>query len=439
MGSTWGRLRAAARAGPAGGLFVPPIKPSGLECLRWGATEGRRLNSKSFQKAAPGRLVPSQAFEVRFRGGAPSTESVATPAFVPDALPPPIEWTHQLGRITPELLAAQQALSLLEGRARGVLEPRILMGPFWRREARLSSLIEDTITTPERLALAEASQDVEESDTREVFNYLSALRHGLESELPICGRLIREMHALLLRDVRGGRDRPGEFRTEQNYIGSEALGVTGARFVPPPHSEVQRCMDELEGFLNDRGDLPALVTIPLAHYQFECIHPFRDGNGRLGRLLIMLSLCRDGLLSRPWIYISDYLERNRQSYRDLLLRVSTHGDWEAWLRFMLFGLAESARSAADSVERILRLRDELRSRVTSPRSSALLLTVVDRLFEKPVINVKQACDLLEISHTAVRRHIRRLVELDILEEVDAPGREQFWLARRILDVSDSTV
>jgi Fic family protein len=396
------------------------------------------LKSDIFQQGAPGTLVPSGAFEARTRGGVRETVEVRPVAFVPHPLPPDLDWIPLLGRIMPELLAAQAELSLLEGRARGVLDPRILMGPFWRREARLSSLIEDTVTTPERLAVAEATEEVDESDTREVVNYLRALRYGLTSTLPICERLIRDMHRRLLDGVRGGRDRPGEYRTEQNYIGNEAVGVTGARFVPPPHSDVQRCMAELEKFLNRYpAELPALVAIPLAHYQFECIHPFRDGNGRLGRLLIILSLCRDRLLSQPWIYVSDYLEKNRQAYRDALLAVSTNGDWEAWLRFMLTGLAESARSAASGVEQILKLRDELRARITSPRSSALLLTVVDRLFEKPVITVKQACELLNVSHTAVRRHIRRLEKLRILEETPGPGRQQYWIARQILEVSDS--
>ncbi|NUP94649.1 MAG: Fic family protein [Planctomycetaceae bacterium] len=396
------------------------------------------MNSKDFLADAPGRIVASSAYEIRILDGVRGTIPVPTPAFLPDSLPPRLDWPRVLGRITPELIDAERALARLEGRARGVLEPRILMGPFWRREARLSSLIEDTVTTPERLAVAEVNPEASESETREVFNYLAALRHGRESNLPICGRLIREMHAILLTGVRGEQDLPGKYRTEQNYIGSGALGVARARFVPPPPSEVERSMADFESFLNlTPRPLPELVIIPLAHYQFECIHPFRDGNGRLGRLLILLSLCRGEVLSQPWIYISDYLERNRDTYRDLLLRVSTHGDWEAWLRFMLIGFAESARSASESVERILALRDELRGRVTSPRSSALLLTMVDRLFERPVINVKQAMELLGVSHTAVRGHLKRLVDLGILEEIVGGGRQQYWLARSILDASDA--
>ncbi len=384
--------------------------------------------------------MPSAANEIRTRDGRREIVRVAITSFLPNPLPPRIDWPPLLGSITPELLAAQRALALLEGRARGVVDSRFLMGPFWRREARLSSLIEDTVTTPEALALAEARQSADEDDTREVVNYLRALQHGLASELPLSLRLLREMHERLLDGVRGGRDRPGEFRTEQNYIGNQSLGVQAARFVPPPPGQhLQECLGAFERFLNDtEGELPALVRISLAHYQFECIHPFRDGNGRLGRLLIMLSLCREGLLSQPWIYISGHIEQNQDSYRDLLLRVSTHGDWKAWLKFMLSGLARSAEDATASVERLLVLRDELREKVTGPRSSALLLRMIDRLFEKPVINVKQACELLSISHTAVRRHLSRLERLGILHQLEAGGREQFWIAREILQASEAS-
>ncbi|MBI5364046.1 MAG: Fic family protein [Planctomycetes bacterium] len=396
------------------------------------------MKQEQFTPDAPGRLVPSRAFERRTNQGRLETVPVSTLAFIPDPLPPAVEWGNMYERLLPRLLEAQAAMSRLDGRARGVVEPRLLMGPFWRREARLSSLIEDTVTTPEKLAVAEAGGQLVDADTREVVNYLRAFAHGRRSQLPICSRLIREMHERLLEGVRGGTDKPGFFRTEQNYIGRESMGVAQARFVPPPPGEVlDRCMHEFESFCNRAdGSIPDLIAIPLAHYQFECVHPFRDGNGRLGRLLIVLSLHRAGVISEPWIYVSGFLEEHKAHYQDLLLRVSTHGDWQAWLEFMLRCFAESAADASNRVERMLRLRDELRAGVTKARSSALMLRLIDRLFEYPAVTVRQACELLGITHTAVRRHLAKLVDMGVLELVENTGKEQYWIARRILEVSE---
>ncbi|MFN0243635.1 MAG: Fic family protein [Planctomycetota bacterium] len=336
------------------------------------------------------------------------------------------------------MLAATRAIAVLEGRALHVVNERLLLGPFWRREARLSSLIEETITTPEKLALAGVDPTSTDGDTREVWNYVRALEHGLNSPLPLSGRLLREMHAILLEGVRGSRDRPGEYRGEQNYIGDGARGFARARFVPPPAgATLERCMSELERFMNaDSTGVPALIAVALTHYQFECIHPFRDGNGRLGRLLIVLELCRTKQVTRPWVYVSDYLESNRDVYKDALLAVSQDGEWEAWIRFMLRGFAASADDALHRMDRILALREELRAAVTGPRSSSLMLELIDDLFERPVISVKRACALLDITHTAVRRHLAKLVDLGVIEPLPDIGREQYWIARRILAVSE---
>jgi Fic family protein len=397
------------------------------------------LRIEEFTKAAPGNLVPSRIQERYGREGREIPASVEVQAFVPDNLPPAAGMDEVVRQVLHELLEAQTQLSRLEGRAKGVVQPRLLMAPFWRREARLSSLIEDTVTTPEQVAIAEASLRAEDAETREVLNYIRALGHGLRSPLPICNRLIRELHSELLSGVRGERDLPGEFRREQNYIGNSALGIREARFVPPPAGMVlEECMQALEQFFNRTNhNLPALIAIALAHYQFECIHPFRDGNGRIGRLLIVLSLCREGILSQPWIYISAYLEREKQVYKDLLLRVSTHADWTSWLRFMLKGFAISASDASAKVERLLELREEFRARLTKPRSSALSVRLIDQLFEKPAIRVRQAVELLGVTQTAVRRHLAHLVELGILHEVDVSRKEKLWLSRKIIEVSEA--
>lgn len=396
------------------------------------------MKTESFAKSAPGSLVPTQAFDLVQKGQLQEPVAVKGVAFVPDPLPPRIDWERVLGRLTSEVLAATRAIAVLEGRALHVVNERLLLGPFWRREARLSSLIEETITTPEKLALAGVDPTSTDGDTREVWNYVRALEHGLNSPLPLSGRLLREMHAILLEGVRGSRDRPGEYRGEQNYIGDGARGFARARFVPPPAgATLERCMSELERFMNaDSTGVPALIAVALTHYQFECIHPFRDGNGRLGRLLIVLELCRTKQVTRPWVYVSDYLESNRDVYKDALLAVSQDGEWEAWIRFMLRGFAASADDALHRMDRILALREELRAAVTGPRSSSLMLELIDDLFERPVISVKRACALLDITHTAVRRHLAKLVDLGVIEPLPDIGREQYWIARRILAVSE---
>lgn len=396
------------------------------------------MKESTFRTDAPGRLVRTSAYEVVVRAGVPETVSVSGQAFVPDPLPPKIEWDSLVGRVTESLVTAERSLARLDGKASRLTDPRLLLGPFWRREARLSSLIEDTVTTPRELALVDAGRTVEKSEQREVLNYIRALEHGLESKLPLSNRLIRDMHRVLLEGVRGERDTPGEFRREQNYIGNQARGFSGARFVPPPAGEpLEECMKQLERFLNDQSQaVPDLIGIALTHYQFEAIHPFRDGNGRLGRLIIVLAICKRGILSKPLLYVSEYFEKNKEEYKSLLLRISTHGEWEDWIRFVLNGLGETAIDAGKRVDKVLSLREELIKRVTGPRTSSLQIQLIDHLFTKPAITVKKARQVLGVTDTAARRHIESLVRHRILEEMQDSGREQWYLARRIFEATD---
>lgn len=394
------------------------------------------MDTSSFTSQAPGRLVPTTGYDQRVRGSIVEPVPVAGFAFVPNALPPAFDWDHFLGRVARPLIEAERNLRRLNGKASRLRNPHLLLAPFWRREARLSSLIEDTVATPEEIVLVGAGYTPDRDDPREVFNYIEALQHGLASTLPLCNRLFREMHGKLLAGVRGERDRPGEFRREQNYIGNKTAGFARARFVPPPVSELDRLLGDFEQFLNRSSDVPHLVAIAIAHYQFECIHPFRDGNGRLGRLIMLLSLCKLGLLTQPFICISGYFERHRDEYKELLLRTSAEGDWEAWTRFVLDGFALEAADANRRVDRLLALRDEFEASVTGRRASSLLIRLVDHLFHSPAISVDNVRKTLGVSPTAARGHLLTLISKGIIEEMDRPGRAKIYLARRILTVTE---
>lgn len=345
-----------------------------------------------------GKLVPTVAHEERMQGTVREVVEVAGKAFLPNPLPPSLNWDQLVGTVRRELIAAERALAGLNGRASKLPNPHLLLGPFARREARLSSLIEDTVATPKEIALAESGLVLERDDPKEIVNYIRALNHGLDSQLPLCNRLFKQMHEILLENVRGGRDLPGQFRREQNYIGKKSLGFRHARFVPPPHGEpLERGMNELEKFVNKPPEeVPELIAIALAHYQFECIHPFRDGNGRLGRLIMTLSLCKYGLLSKPYIYVSEYFSKHEEKYKDLLLRVSTEGAWEEWIRFVLSAFAVQAAAADARADALLCLQAQYAGRLTGPKSSSLLLRLCDHLFLRPAITIDDAQRVLGV-------------------------------------------
>lgn len=356
---------------------------------------------------------------------------------MPEPLPPKLDWSSTIGRLWKVLSEAERNLGLLEGKASRLTDARLLHAPFMRQDARLSSLIEDTVATPEEVVLAEAGQPMPRVEALEVNNYLRALRFGWDSALPLCVRLVKEMHKLLLTGVRGGKVLPGEFRREQNYIGNERAGFAGARFVPPPAGdELDRSIRGLERFMNTtHKEFPTLVALALAHYQFEAIHPFRDGNGRLGRLLIVLGLRKHGLLSHPFLYVSAYFERHKDEYKRLLLEVSTQAGWEAWLAFVLEAVAVEAASAATRIEKLLVLRSELVEKVTGQRRSILCQRLIDHLFTKPVVTVREVRDVLSISETAASNHIDFLVQKGILTCLDERTKPRLYMARTIVQAA----
>ena len=353
-------------------------------------------------------------------------------AFVPPPLPPDLPWSQDL---VTTLSAADRALGRLHGKADELPNPHLLIGPFVRREAVLSSRIEGTQAGLKDLYLFETEPGASEiPDALEVANYVRALEYGLErgKTLPVCVRLIRELHERLMHNVRGGDRSPGEFRTQQNYIGPSGYSVREATYVPPPLEQMTAALGELEKFLNAPSDLPPLVRLALIHYQFEAIHPFADGNGRIGRLLITLLMCLEGLLSEPLLYLSAYFEENRSEYYRRLLEVSTQGRWLEWLKFFLAGVVQQAIDAFERARRLQALREELRSKFSSVRASALLLRLVDELFSAPVITVKAARRMLGASDRAARQNVMKLVRGGVLTEITGKRRNQVFAAEPII-------
>lgn len=361
-------------------------------------------------------------------------------AFVPAPLPPKIESNWEL---TNKLSEADRALSELAGLARTLPNPHLLIGPFIRREAVLSSRIEGTRTALSDLFFFEAADtappnenSVPLDDVREVFNYVKALEYGLRrlADLPLSLRLIRELHAILMEGVRGEHSTPGEFRKTQNWIGPAGCMLMDATFVPPPIPEMWTALDQLEKCLHAEKSYPPLLWIAMVHYQFEAIHPFLDGNGRIGRLLISLLLYHESLLSEPLLYLSAFFEHNRDEYYQRLISVSRSGDWQGWLEYFLTGVAAQSRDAIWRSGELLGLWQEYRRRFQSARSSALLLQLIDRLFTTPFITVPKAAKILKITQRSAGKHIERLVEEGILIETTGRERYRVYMAPEVLGI-----
>jgi Fic family protein len=301
----------------------------------------------------------------------------------------------------------------------------------------LSSRIEGTRTSLFDLYAYEAVQLTllePPSDVREVYNYVRALEYGIERlrTLPLSLRLIREIHALLMEGVRGEHWTPGEFRRSQNWIGPPGCTLNDAPFVPPPVPEMQEALDAFERFLHTPSSLPPLVRLGLIHYQFEAIHPFLDGNGRIGRLLITFLLCAWDLLPEPLLYLSAYFEAQRQIYYDLLLAVSQKGAWEDWLSFFLRGVANQARDAVARAGRLQELRERYREQFQAVRAAARLLQVVDLLFAQPVLTTSQVAETLGVSFPSAQQYVNRLEEANILREITGQARNRVYRADEVL-------
>ena len=356
--------------------------------------------------------------------------------FIPRPLPPAIQWSPALISASG---AAERSLGKLDTLAGTLPSPHILVRPFVRREAVWSSRIEGTRASLQDVYMYEAAQLSflePASDVQEVHNYVKALDYGRHrlSSLPVSLRLIREIHRELMTGVRGELMTPGEFRRSQNWIGPPGATLETARFVPPPVDEMKMALDGLEKFIHAPSEIPPLVRAALIHYQFEAIHPFLDGNGRIGRLLVILLLMEWGLLSQPWLYLSAYFETHRQAYYDHLLAVSQQGAWEAWLSFFLQGVGEQSEDAIGRIEQLQRLRSVYQNQVREERTVERLLQVIDVLFERPILSIRQLEAALEVPYRTAQRYIEKLEAIGILQEVTGRARGRLYQAVEVLDI-----
>ncbi len=355
-------------------------------------------------------------------------------AFVPNPLPRSIGMDPSL---VYRLDEATRAVATLAGAGETIPNPHLLTRPFLRREAVLSSRIEGTQASLSDLYLYEASRKAR-MDVLEVHNYVRALEEGIDllDDLPICLRLINSLHATLMSGVRGERERPGEIRTEQVWIGRPGTPLEEARFVPPPPSHVLDALGDWERFANEDIRMPPLVQCALLHYQFEAIHPYRDGNGRIGRLLIVLFLYARKILPVPLLYLSAYFERDRQRYYDELLNVSVTGDWDAWLHYFLDGVIQQSNDSLQRARQIRELHERYRDMVLDRRGSANSLKMADLLFTQPYVTTPSVSAELGITHAGARRILDRFVEMGLLHIIPNTW-PRVYAARELVNVIDA--
>ena len=354
-------------------------------------------------------------------------------AFIPNPLPPEIKWTTRLSHA---LSDADRLIGKLAGEGKRLPNPHLLMRPFIKREAVLSSRIEGIQATLGELLAKEAGIHVKRSpdDLREVANYVVALEYGIQrlKSLPLSLRLIRELHEYPMNGVRGDQATPGEFRRTQNWIGKPGSLLVNASYVPPPPHELMNCLGEFEKFLHDKT-LPPLVQTALLHYQFEAIHPFLDGNGRVGRLLITLFLVERGVLSTPLLYLSAFFEATRRDYYDRLTGIHEFAEWEDWLEYFFNGVARQSEDALSRAERINEKLLGWKKLIgdTSSKTPSLLL---DLIAANPFITVKGTAEKLKVAFTTAQRAIDKLEKLKILEKEGEAKRDRVYCAKDLLNI-----
>jgi len=364
-----------------------------------------------------------------------TTGSEGFESFVPFALPPapPLEVDLDL------LERANRAVGRLDAITFLLPDPSLFLYFYVRKEAVLSSQIEGTQSSLSDLLLHEyhLAPGVPSGDVEEVSRYVAALNHGLErlrGGFPLSLRLIREIHEVLLSKGRGSAKAPGEFRRSQNWIGGSRPG--NARFVPPPPEEVMSCMVDLEKYLHDQPvRTSVLLKAALSHVQFETIHPFLDGNGRLGRLLITFLLCAEGALSQPLLYLSLYFKTHRGIYYDLLQRVRVEGDWETWVSFFLEGVIETAEQPVKTAQRIMKLFADDRIRILSVGQAAGNASRIQSyLQKKPVLEIPRASQEMRISQPTVTSALKKLEEIGVVREITGKARDRIYVYKEYLDI-----
>lgn len=353
-------------------------------------------------------------------------------AFVPNPLPPAINFDMPLALA---LSKADAALSELSGLGGQLPNPHLLISPYIKREAVLSSRIEGTKASLSDLLIDEIEDNqarAPSDDIKEVRNYVRALEFGVQrlETLPLSLRLIREIHAKLMEDVRGEKATPGEFRRSQNWIGPAGSTPMTAAFVPPPAEVLMGCLGDWENFLHTQDVIPDLIQCAMMHVQFETIHPFLDGNGRVGRLLITFFLMQRGRLSEPLLYLSAFIDAHKGDYYDLLQRVRTHGDWVPWIRFFLQGVTEIATEAGQQSKELHRLREQYRSQL---RDKPNALALIDELFVNPYMTISRGAKVLNKTHPTAKAAIDVLEEKKILKEVSGRQWGRFYVCPPVLD------
>jgi Fic family protein len=360
-------------------------------------------------------------------------------AFVPNPLPPPITYNKEIVGLLSE---ADHQLGNLSGIAVLLPNPDLLIAPYIKREAVLSSRIEGTQASLSDLFYFEAASKEEKKretqriDVLEVANYVKAMNYGIRrlKELPLCLRLIGEIHKELMRGVRGTHSTPGEFRRSQNWIGPPGCTLNEAVFVPPPMPEMNEALGDFEKFLHDRNNFPVLIQSALIHYQFEAIHPFLDGNGRIGRLLITLFLCERESLFYPLLYLSAFFEKYRTEYYDRLLAVSQKGEWDGWIKFFLRGIAVQSKDAVENSKSILALLDKYREIIQKPRTSIYVVKLLEEIFLNPFVTIPYASKRLKTTYPTAKAAVDRLIEAKILFEVTDKRWGKVFCAKELLDL-----
>jgi Fic family protein len=354
-------------------------------------------------------------------------------AFIPAALPPnpPLIQDEEFVLL---LSKANLSLGKLSGLASIISEPDLFVYLYVRKEALLSSQIEGTQCSLEDVLSPEPESPLR--DVEEVSNYVKAMNQGLKrlSDLPVCTRLIKEMHAILMTGVRGSTKTPGEFRKSQNWIGRPGANLTTAEFVPPPHEEVDPLMGDLEKFVHQDDKIPPLVKAALIHAQFETIHPFLDGNGRLGRLLITYLLCYWKILDRPLLYLSYYFKAHRTEYYAKLMEVRLRGDWESWIKFFLSAVSESAEMANTAAIEIHYLHQKDRDKLQKSKPTAYTIQVFNEFCRNPILTSPALLEKHQSTKPKIQRALDHLIKLDIIHEVSGKQRNRRYAYHEYLDI-----
>jgi len=359
-------------------------------------------------------------------------------AFVPKPLPPKPQLSFD--RETIDILSkADTAIGRLSGISEALPNPNLFVAMYVRKEAVLSSQIEGTEASLEDVLEYESENKPKTlpNDVAEVVNYVKAMNYGLKriEDLPLSLRLIKEIHAELMHDVRGGDKAPGDFRKTQNWVGPKGCTLSNARFVPPPPYEMTQALGDLEKYMHSHLSYPLLVECGLMHYQFETIHPFLDGNGRVGRLLIAFFLCHKKILKKPLLYLSHYFKQNRLEYYDRLMAVREKGDFESWIKFFLRGVASVAKEACRASAKIIDLKDKDKKKVIEIyKESSKAAIFYEKLFDRPIVSIKDIAKIMNMTFPTASDVCIKLTKINVLSEITGKERNKLFAYKKYLDI-----